>query len=492
MSLIQANHLQFTYDGSYDPVFQDVSFRIDTGWRLGLVGRNGRGKSTLLRLLSGELDSGGALTVPTPCAVFPSAAPEPEAFTLDALENLCPGVPQWRLLRELGLLEVPEEALWRPFGTLSGGEQTRALLAALFLNESAYPLLDEPTNHLDQAGRRLLGDYLASKPGFLLVSHDRALLDRCADHMLSIERAGIQVQKGNFSTWWENRRRQEADQQTENEKLRREIVRLGESARQAGSWAGAVEKTKTGTRNSGLRPDRGYIGHKSAKMMQRAKSIQQRREAAAAEKSKLLKNVERTDALKLAQPRLPGNRLLELREVAVLYDGQPAGSPVSFTLYTGDRLVLRGPNGCGKSSLLRLICGEELAHTGTLLRSSGLRVSYVAQDSSRLRGGLRDFAREAGLDETLFLAILRKLDFPRVQFEKDLSALSGGQKKKVLLARSLCEDAHLLVWDEPLNYIDLFSRVQLEELLTGSAPTCLLAEHDERFQEQAATRIIDL
>lgn len=492
MSLIQASHLQFTYDGSYDPVFQDVSFRIDTNWRLGLVGRNGRGKSTLLRLLSGELDSGGALTSPGPCAVFPPAAPEPEILTLDALESLCPGVPQWRLLRELRLLDVPEEALWRPFGTLSGGEQTRALLAALFLNEEAYPLLDEPTNHLDQAGRRLLGDYLASKPGFLLVSHDRALLDRCADHILSIERTGIQIQKGSFSIWWENRQRQEADQRTENEKLRREIARLGEAARQAGGWAGAVEKTKTGVRNSGLRPDRGYIGHKSAKMMQRAKSIQRRREAAAEAKSALLKNEERTDALKLVQPRLPGERLLELREVAVLYDGQPAGAPVSFTLRTGDRLVLRGPNGCGKSSLLRLICGEDLAHTGTLRRTGNLRISFVAQDSSRLRGGLRDFARASGLDETLFLAILRKLDFPRVQFEKDLSALSGGQKKKVLLARSLCEDAHLLVWDEPLNYIDLFSRIQLEELLAGSGPTCLLVEHDVRFQEQAATRVIDL
>ena len=491
MSLIQITNLHFTYDGSYDPVFDGVSVQLDTAWRLGLVGRNGRGKTTLLGLLSGELSHGGAIRASVDFVRFPPRVEDPEGMTLDVLEALCPKAEQWQLLRELARLQVPEEALWRPFSTLSGGEQTRALLAALFLEEGRFLLLDEPTNHLDQAGRRLLGEYLAGKSGFLLVSHDRALLDRCADHMLAIERSGLEVQKGNFSTWWENRRRREEFELAENEMLQREIGRLQDAARRTTGWSDAVERSKYGTRNSGLRPDRGYIGHKSAKMMQRAKNIQQRREAAVEEKSALLKNVEKTEALKLAQPRLQKTFLLQVRDVAVCRDGMPVGPPVTFELNVGDRVALRGPNGCGKTSLLRLIAGEALEHTGIVRLPSGLKVSCVAQDSEGLRGDLRDYAREAGLDETLFLAILRKLDFQRVQFEKDLSALSGGQKKKVLIAKSLCEEAHVLLWDEPLNYIDLFSRIQLEELLLSAKPTILFVEHDEVFQERVATKVVE-
>ena len=165
---------------------------------------------------------------------------------------------------------------------------------------------------------------------------------------------------------------------------------------------------------------------------------------------------------------------------------------VTDTVERGERVALVGRNGSGKSSLLRLALGEEIPHTGLFSLASGLVVSYVPQDASFLRGSLSQFARRYELDETQFKTILRKLDFARVQFEKDLSDYSAGQKKKVLLARSLCQSAHLYVWDEPLNYIDVFSRMQLEELLRACRPAMLLVEHDQAFLEGLADKRVKL
>lgn len=139
-----------------------------------------------------------------------------------------------------------------------------------------------------------------------------------------------------------------------------------------------------------------------------------------------------------------------------------------------------------------MICGEEIDYTGTFTKDSQLIISYVSQDTSDLRGDLTDYARENGIDESLFKSILRKLDFSRIQFDKDISTYSGGQKKKVLIAKSLSEKAHLYIWDEPLNFIDVISRMQIEELLLEYTPTLVFVEHDREFCHNVATKIIEL
>ena len=299
MSLICVSDLSFTYEGSYTPVFEDVSFQIDTDWKLGLTGRNGRGKTTFLRLLQGKYEYRGSISAGVEFDYFPFPVEDETADTLEVILGQMPDVEFWQLRRELTLLGVREEVLYRPVGTLSHGERTKVLLAALFVRENRFLLIDEPTNHLDLEGRRLLGEYLTRKKGFILVSHDRVFLDSCVDHMLSINKTDIQVQKGNFSVWYENRQRQDAFEAARQQRLKKEIGRLREAARQSGNWGDQVEATKIGKKSVNYERGRDYVGEKSRRMQQRRKNLERRQERAIEEKSTLLKNAERAESLRL-------------------------------------------------------------------------------------------------------------------------------------------------------------------------------------------------
>ncbi|MBQ6464852.1 MAG: ABC-F type ribosomal protection protein [Oscillospiraceae bacterium] len=495
MSQIKVSDLSFAYPGSYDNVFENASFQIDTDWKLGFTGRNGRGKTTFLKLLMGEYPYQGSISASVAFDYFPFPVPHPDWLAGEALEEVCPEVPRWRLLREMAALQLDEELLYRPFETLSNGERTKLLLALLFARDNRFLLIDEPTNHLDLRGRELVSRYLNSKKGFILVSHDRAFLDGCVDHILSINRATIEVQRGNFSSWWENKQRQDQFELDENEKLKKEIRRLKEAAREKAQWSDAAESRKIGAGAAKAENKKGWAplqGAKAKKQMARSKAIEGRQQAAIEEKSKLLKNLEEAEALKLTQMPYHSSRLLWAKDLSVDYGAGPVFEGLGFELLQGDRLAVLGPNGSGKSSLLKLVCGEEIPHAGVFERGSRLRISYVPQDTAFLRGDLSHFAREREIDESLFKAILRKLDFARVQFEKDMADYSAGQKKKVLLAASLCERAHLHVWDEPMNFVDVLSRMQLEELILRARPTLLFVEHDRAFCEKIATKTVTL
>ncbi|MEI7024104.1 Lsa family ABC-F type ribosomal protection protein [Paenibacillus sp. y28] len=492
MSLIQVSNLTFAYEGSYDNIFENVSFQMDTDWKLGFTGRNGRGKTTFMNLLLGKYEYSGHISAQVGFEYFPFHVEDKEQNTLDVVSEIYPDYVHWELVRELSLLKVSEDVLYRPFESLSDGEQTKVMLAALFLKENCFLFIDEPTNHLDMNGRKLVSEYLNTKRGFILVSHDRAFLDRCVDHILSINKTNIEVQKGNFSDWLEMKRRQDHFELAENEKLRKDIQRLSDAAKRTSNWSHEVEKTKNGTRNSGSKVDKGYVGHKAAKMMKRSKSIENRQHAAIEERAGLLHNVESSESLKISQLVYHKHQLAQLDKVSIYYGEKRVCHEVSLTIEQGDRIVLSGKNGSGKSSLIKLLCGEQLTYTGTLHIGSQLKISYVSQSTSHLQGNLTDYAQSCGIEESLFKAILRKLDFSRVQFEKDMSAFSGGQKKKVLIAKSLCEQAHLHIWDEPLNFIDVISRMQIEELLLEYRPTILLVEHDSEFCKHVATKVVEL
>lgn len=452
MSMIRVENLTFSYPSSFDSVFENANFQIDTDWKLGFVGRNGKGKTTLLKLLQGEYEYRGKITSSVKFDYFPFEVSDKTQFTEDVLREICPLAKEWEVIRELSYLKVEETVLWRPFETLSNGEQTKVMLAALFLKEGHFLLIDEPTNHLDVAARRQVADYLNRKKGFILVSHDR----------------------------------QQKFETAKNERLRRDIRRLKESAKQTENWSDRVEASKRGA------ADKGYVGHKAAKMMKRSKTVEARQQKAVEEKSKLLRNAESAELLKINPLAYHSDTLVSFSETAVFYEGCQVCGPLTFKVRGGERVILNGRNGSGKSSLLKLLLKAPIDYTGTVTIGSGLVISYVPQDTSHLQGTLTEFAEKNNLEESLFKAILRKLDFERVQFEKDMKDFSAGQKKKVLIAKSLCEPAHLYIWDEPLNYIDIYSRIQIEEMITQFSPTMLLVEHDVAFREKIGARVVEV
>ena len=387
MALITIKDISFSYPGAAGPLFEHVSLSLDSRWRLGLAGANGRGKSTLLRLLCGALvPAAGRIAMPCAAALFPFNVPEGELCAYEIAGRLFPGAGDWALAREAGLLGVSEEALCRPFSTLSGGEATKLLLAMLFAGEERFLLLDEPTNHLDEPAREAVAAYLARKRGFIVASHDRALLNACTTHTLCLEASGPHLIAGNWEVYRGETDKRLAFEQAQNSKLQREAKRLDEAARRAAQFAQKAEHEKKGQRNSGLRPDT----------------------------------------------------------------------------------------------------------EGGVWLAGGIRLSYVAQTAEGVCGTPHAFARAHGLEESRFLAILRKFGFSRAQFSLPLEQASEGQKKKAMLAKSLCESAHLYVWDEPLNYLDITAREQLESLVLEYAPTLLFTEHDAVFRRRIATQCVQL
>jgi lincosamide and streptogramin A transport system ATP-binding/permease protein len=492
MSLINVANLTFSYEGSYDNIFENVSFQIDTNWKLGFTGRNGRGKTTFLNLLLGKYEYSGSISANVDFEYFPYVVQDQSNFTIDVVREIAPNSMDWEIVKELSLLDMDYDTLYRQFDTLSKGEQTKALLAAMFLKEKSFLLIDEPTNHLDAEARQKLSDYLKKKKGFILISHDRSFLDNCVDHILSINKTNIEIQKGNFTSWWRNKELQDSFELAENEKLKKDINRLSSSVKRTTMWSDSVESSKYATTSSGSKIDRGYVGHKAAKMMKRAKNIEARQQNMIEEKSKLLKNIESSESLKLAPSTFYDKKLVELIDVSIKYEDRVVCDGVSFTIEQGDKIAVQGKNGSGKSSILKLIYGEDIPHSGIVRKNNKLVISYVSQDTSDLQGYLSEYAEKQGIDESLFKSMLRKLDFSREQFEKRIEDFSGGQKKKVLIAKSLCEEAHLYIWDEPLNFIDVISRMQIEKLLIEQELTILFVEHDRTFCENVATKTIQL
>ena len=508
MSQITVSDLTFCYEGSYDNIFEGVSFVLDTDWKLGFIGRNGKGKTTLLRLLMGNAEKyayQGSIRASVAFDYFPyTVTREQEALpAAELFEALRPDFELWRVLCELEQLALDPECLYRSFSTLSHGERTKAMLALLFSQENFFLLVDEPTNHLDSRARKVVQDYLRTKKGFILVSHDRELLDACIDHVLVLNRETIQVEKGNFSTWWENKERQDSFHRSENEKHLREIGKLKEAADRAAGWADKNERTKIGydpikDHDRGI-DARAYIGAKTKKMQSRISQMER--------------------SARSAEDAGPGG-MFSADESGLRNEGcHTALRNFDFILRRGERILLKGENGCGKSSLIRAVLAAAGAPemtdisegrgrdttfcpgtrevlpqitSGVLEVPAGLKISYVNQDTGFLKGSLSEFARGRGLEESLLLSLLRQLDFDRIQFRKEMEEYSEGQKKKVLLAASLLTPAHLYIWDEPLNYIDIFSRMQLEELILKYRPTMLLVEHDGVFGEKVASRIVSM
>lgn len=519
---IYCSRVDFTYPHPYTEVFTDLKLTIDSRWKTGLIGKNGRGKSTLMLLLAGVLQpTAGSITSPLNTRYFPGEVPAGKLTTLEVARALIAPFDDWEeemeqllglegpasLQRYADLQEnyrmyggyeinglIDQEVvrmglspgiLAQPFTSLSLGQQTRIQIIALFLVKDAYPLIDEPTNHLDIKGRKALAEFLSDQSGFLLVSHDRTLLDASIDHVISINKNDIRTNRGNWSTWKEEMTRELTNEMRTRQKLENEIRELTKAAEQRRQGASKKEKEKYG--NSHV--DTGYIGHKSKKQMKRALVVEERIEKQLKEKAGLLKNLEKERHLKIVTDTRKGKRVLTLNNVGVHIDDNPIIHNFSLNLTAGDRVALIGANGCGKSTLFNAIAGD-LSYTGTI--RCHMPFSRAYQYPVWSRGMLRDYLMQASIDETRFRQYLGILGVRGEIFEHQLQTFSQGQLKKVDLCRSLLQPAGLFLWDEPMNYLDVESREAIEEGILAGDPTMLFIEHDETFIERIATEVIDL
>ena len=494
MSCIQIKDLSFSYAGSLAPVFEGLNLRLDTSWKLAVVGDNGRGKTTLLKLLCGEISGSGKITADLPFRRFPLKINEDKLTAEEVIFGAVPEAELWKVQRELNLIGLDPEILYRKYSTLSGGEKTKLQLAALFACEG-FALIDEPTDHLDIYGRQRLSNYLSGKSGFIVVSHDRTFLDGCCDHVLALEKTGVRIIHGNYSVYAEEREKREKDEATRREVLETERVRLKKAAERTAEWADKAEKgkyNKDGALNGKYAIiDRGFLGAKAARMQKRAGAVLERRNAAEEQLKELLKGFEETENLTLFPEKFFRSRLITLSDLTVKIGNKTLFENLNFALDEGERVAVTGGNGAGKSTLLKLICGEQITYSGVKDISPRLKISYVPQ-TVFYAGNLRDYAKEHSVEESYFKAILSKFGFNSKDFDRDMRLFSEGQKKKAALARSLCERANVYIWDEPLNYLDMRSREQLENAVKSSGATLLFVEHDAAFLNSVATRKLEI
>ncbi len=332
MSLIDVQNLTFAYEGRYAPVFDNVSFRIDTDWKLGFVGRNGRGKTTFFNLLMGKYEYKGKITSNVKFTYFPFTVRDKDRLAYEIVCEICPEAEDWQIIRELSYLDMPADVLYRSFSCLSYGERTKLMLAGLFLCDGNFLLIDEPTDCLDAEARGIVAEYLRGKKGFILVSHDRAFLDGCVDHILSINRTDIEVRSGNFSSWYTEFEQRQEFELAENERLKKDISRLEESSRRTSDWANKTERSKNERTSAGLRPDKGFVGHKAAKLMKRAKTVESHMQRAIEQKSALLKNIETSERLKLGPLAFRAERLVSFTDFQIIYGDRKIFSPVNFEI----------------------------------------------------------------------------------------------------------------------------------------------------------------
>lgn len=521
MSSIVISEMSFCYKEFYEPIFKNITITLDTNWKLGLIGRNGRGKTTLLKLIHGEyIPDQGKIIKTLDTEFFPYEAVTDYTNTLDVLKEVIGGLKtledklssfenqsdslvylealqqyldsdgfemEGKIRKEMYHMHLPEHLLEQDFDLLSGGEKTKLLLIAMFLRKNTFHLLDEPTNHLDIEGQRIIAEYLSKKSGFIVVSHDREFLDQVIDHVISINKADITIEKGNYSTFKQNKDLKEIYEFRTRDKLENEIIALERRSSEARGWAKQANKEKNP-----------YANHNRANggkaFMRQAKHSEKMISENLEDKKSLLKNYEKEKTLKITQEQLNERCLVRVSNLSFDYAGNainPLISSLSFEVCHGDRLWIKGKNGTGKSTLLKLM--NKTIKSSAVMTARGLEISYAYQEPLWIEGYLIDlFSKEPPEIFERFHMICKMFDLPPDYLKRPLETYSSGQIKKADIARALALKCHILFLDEPLNYMDVYFREQLEKAILTFKPTIVFVEHDARFGENVANGVVEL
>lgn len=540
--MLTVNQISKTY-GDHT-VLQNVSFTLNSGERVGLVGPNGCGKSTLLKIILGHepADAGSwqltpgvrvgylaqSLTVPSQASSAPgesdlaevtlqmylerslgdpaqaeadlercalALAETPERIevqqqyeaALDHLQALSQSVDPGRIeatLAHLGLGGLPRSM---PLAALSGGQKTRLALALVMLANPQLLLLDEPTNHLDLEMLRWLEDWLHHFRGAaLIVSHDRMFLDHSVSTLLELEPEThrLRAYPGNYTDYLEAKasehERQSSvwrDQAVEIRRMKQDIAHTKEQARQ-------VERSTT-PRQPGVRRLAKKVARKA---LSREKKLERYIESEErVEKPKLGWQIK----LEFEEAPTSGRDVLTLESLAVGYD-RPLLSDIHLTLRFGERIVLLGPNGAGKTTLARTIAGQLPPLAGRVRLGSGVRLGYFAQEQEKLRpelNALTTLQTFSGQSETDLRNFLHYFLFKGDDVFTPVAELSFGERARLALAALVAQGCNFLLFDEPLNHLDLPARERFEQALTAFEGTALVITHDRYFIQRFATGV---
>lgn len=533
---------------SYGPetILTDVSFIINPGERVGLVGPNGSGKTTLLRIITGlePADSGGVRFDPpglSPGYLTQALIYEPEETIQEALTRLTAAHSQaWAdmqtlamkmaassnsdhllalteayaeaeshfeatggyelearleaVLAGLNLADVPRDL---PVERLSGGQKTRLGLAGLLIQQPRLLLLDEPTNHLDIDALTWLEHWLADYAGaVLIISHDRAFLDATTTRTLVIDPATHTLRDfaGNYTAATEIIAHEREQQWQAYSDQQEEILRLQNAARQLRGLAKFKRGGKTDRDNDKFA--KAFFANRSIGTVSRAKHIEQRLGRLLAEERVDKPGRQWQLKLNFAGEAGGARQVLSLENIGMAFAGRPLFGAINLTLTHGQRVALIGPNGEGKTTLLRLIAGELTPTSGQVRLGSGVKLGYFAQEQERLDPASTPYdtirAVAVHMSQTEVRSFLHFFLFAGDAAFVPVGQLSYGERARLMLALLVAEGCNFLLLDEPVNHLDIPSRERFEEALAQFPGTILAVVHDRAFIRRVATQVWEM
>ena len=466
----QRTNLTFEYEGSFEPVFEEISFSVDTNWKLGFIGRNGKGKTTFLNLLMGKYPYQGKISTSTVFDYFPYHVTETQKKQTAAefFDELKPSCELWRVLIEMEDLQADAALLYRPFGTLSFGEQTKVLLAVLFSGENDFLLIDEPTNHLDIESIQWLEDFLINNgKAVIVISHDRKFVDNITTRTIEVTMGRIYDYKVNYSQYLTLRKERREQQQKAYDEQQKFIAETKEF----------IERFK-GTYS------------KTLQVQSRVKML---------EKLELLEvDEEDTSALRLKFPPSPrsGSYPVIMEGVGKTYGNHVVFRNANLTVERGDKVAFVGKNGEGKSTLVKCIM-KEIEHEGTLTLGHNVQIGYFAQNQASLMDEnltvfqtIDDVAKGEIRNKIRDLLGAFMFGGPEESMKK-VKVLSGGERTRLAMIKLLLEPVNLLILDEPTNHLDMKTKDILKQALLDFDGTLIVVSHDRDFLDGLVSKVYE-